>query len=162
MNNMNWSEAVDYALQSLKDYNGASVKVSFNPVWEYVKVIKDELVPNIPNDLQYFEPSARDGYMVSLKGNYAGVHLAESSKFISLTDMKEDVSSLMAQMHSNIVSVYQKTEVSLYIGLWIEKGKVVADVSVNVPDRESAILLGLANKQRAIYDCVMQECIYLK
>jgi hypothetical protein len=46
--------------------------------------------------------------------------------------------------------------------LWIEKGKVVADVSVNVPDRESAILLGLANKQRAIYDCRMQECIYLK
>lgn len=159
MNNMNWSEAVDYALQSLKEYNGASVKVSFgHAVWNHVV----ELAPDIPSDSKHLQSSAKDGYMVSLKGNYAGVKLHESSKFISLTDMKEDVSSLMAQMHSNIVSVYQKVEVSLYIGLWVEKGKVVADVSVNVPDRESAILLGLANKQRAIYDCVMQECIYLK
>jgi hypothetical protein len=159
MNNMNWSEAVDYALQSLKDYNGASVKVAFDPLWKYVK---KELAPDIPSDLKYLESSAKDGYMVSLKGNYAGVKLQESSKFISLTDMKSDVEGLMAEMHSNIIKVYWHTEVNLYIGLWIEKGKVVADVSVNVPDRESAILLGLANKQRAIYDCRMQECIYLK
>ncbi len=156
---MNWSEAVDYALRSLKDYNGASVKVTFDPLWKYVK--KDSTA-DIPSDLKYLEPSARDGYMVSLKGNYAGVKLHESSKFISLSDMKSDVECLMAEMHSNILKVYRQTEVNLYVGLWIEKGKIVADVSVNVPDRESAILLGLANKQRAIYDCVLQECIYLK
>lgn len=159
MNNMNWSEAVNYALRSLKDYNGASVKVSFDPLWKYVK--KDSTM-DIPSNLEYLEPSAKDGYMVGLKGNYAGVKLQESSKFISLSNMKSDVEGLMAEMHSNILKVYMQTEVNLYIGLWIEKGKVVADVSVNVPDRESAILLGLANKQRAIYDCRMQECIYLK
>ena len=159
MNNMNWSEAVNYALRSLKDYNGASVKVSFNPLWKYVK--KDSTM-DIPSNLEYLEPSAKDGYMVGLKGNYAGVKLQESSKFISLSNMKSDVEGLMAEMHSNILKVYMQTEVNLYIGLWIEKGRIVADVSVNVPDRESAILLGLANKQRAIYDCRMQECIYLK
>lgn len=159
MNNMNWSEAVDYALQSLKDYNGASVMVSFNPVWNYVKTGE---LRDLPSDLQYLEPSATDGYMVSLKGNYAGVKLQESSKFISLTDMRSDVERLMAEMCIQILKVYSKAEVNLYIGLWVEKGKIVADVSVNVPDRESAILLGLANKQRAIYDCRMQECIYLK
>lgn len=151
MNNMNWNEAVNYALRSLQDYNGASVKLPFgHSVWTY-----------IVGNAKYLEPSAQDGYMVSLKGNYAGVDLQESSKFISLTDMKSDVEGLMAEMHSNILKVYSKTEVNLYIGLWVEEGKIVADVSVNVPDRESAILLGLANKQRAIYDCRMQECIYL-
>lgn len=159
MNNMNWSEAVNYALRSLNDYDGASVKVSFNPLWKYVK--KDSST-DIPSDLKYLESSARDGYMVSLKGNYAGVKLQESVKFISPSNIESDVEGLMAEMRSNILKVYRQTEVNLYIGLWIEKGRIVADVSVNVPDRESAILLGLANKQRAIYDCRMQECIYLK
>lgn len=158
MNNMNWSEAVNYALRSLNDYDGASVKVSFDPLWKYVK--KDSNM-DIPSWLKCFEPSARDGYMVSLKGSYAGVRLQESIKFISPSNIESDVEGLMAEMRSNILKVYRHAEVNLYIGLWIEKGRIVADVSVNVPDRESAILLGLANKQRAIYDCRMQECIYL-
>ena len=50
----------------------------------------------------------------------------------------------------------------MYAGVWLENGLFCFDISDNIATREQAIYEGVKNKQRAIYDCKNNDCIYLK
>lgn len=50
----------------------------------------------------------------------------------------------------------------MYAGIWLENGLYCLDISTNIATREQAIYIGVKNEQRAIYNCVNNDYIYLK
>lgn len=52
-------------------------------------------------------------------------------------------------------------DVSLYLGAWIDGDELYLDISENIPDFETAEKLGIERKQKAIFNCVNQQTIFL-
>lgn len=79
------------------------------------------------------------GYMVSLKGS------EEIHPSLTLKALRD---------YSRRVSIG-------FLGVWIDKGKVYLDNSINIDNLEEAIKLGKENDQLAIYDIVNDAVIEL-
>lgn len=47
----------------------------------------------------------------------------------------------------------------IYIGFWINEGRLIVDLSENIMDRETAMAKGLERNQLAIYDCLDKQDI---
>ena len=87
------------------------------------------------------------GYMVSV---------ADEAKFsLDPASNPDDVRGFM-QANSNLLN-----QPNHYVGGWVEQGKLVMDVSINVADKDEAIRIGLENNQDGIFDLNTGQTIYL-
>lgn len=60
------------------------------------------------------------------------------------------------------IKLYQKNLLhNEFIGLWLENNVIYLDVSKHYEKKQTAILAGIKNKQRAIYDCKNKKDIEL-
>ena len=85
------------------------------------------------------------GYMVSDKG---------SELIMPIKDIKP--------LLKTCISKYAyKLKKDKYFGLWIDKEKCYFDISENVQDLKIAIIQGMKNGQKAIFDISNKKSIYL-
>lgn len=84
------------------------------------------------------------GYMVSLQGSETRTTLKDFNK--------------------SILKRYIKlaTKREAFIGLWLDKGVLYVDISVNIMKRETALSMAKNNNQLAIYDVINNVSIYTK
>lgn len=95
----------------------------------------------------YTDISYKNGYMVSLYGLEKQVPIGEA------------YSKKTMQLLRQYRKLAKKYNASL--GLWIEKGTLFIDISINIIDKNKAIKVGIDNKQLAIYDIVNDQTINL-
>jgi hypothetical protein len=55
----------------------------------------------------------------------------------------------------------QQNPDNIYLGFWINEGKLYIDLAENIPDRDDAIEAGHYRNQLAIYDCESKQDITL-
>jgi hypothetical protein len=86
----------------------------------------------------------------------------DTGYMVSLADREKRVDELTAKAISNYISDNMRhlTLGRTFFGVW-KDGEWVLDVSVNIPDLESAISAGLLNQQLAIWDCANGKAIFL-
>ena len=48
-----------------------------------------------------------------------------------------------------------------FLGAWMDEGTLYLDISNHYTDKDEALKQGIVNQQRAIYDVINQESIYL-
>lgn len=85
------------------------------------------------------------GYMVSDKG---------SELIMSMKDVKPLLKTCISKYAHNL----QKNR---YFGIWIDDQKCYFDISENVQDLKAAIIQGMKNGQKAIFDISNKKSIYL-
>jgi len=93
------------------------------------------------------EYDVTDGYIVSLKGFEEQLYLDDFEN--------KDISNFIGKH----VSFFIKEE--YFVGGWVDGNTVYLDVSIKVNDLEEALLLGLTNNQKAIYDAKNKRTIDL-
>ena len=91
------------------------------------------------------ESNPATGYMVSLNG------FEEQFYFDDFEN--KDIKNYFVK-HVNKLS-----DPSCFFGGWVNGNQVFLDVSINVPDLEQAIYLGITNNQEAIFDCALNTSI---
>lgn len=107
-----------------------------------IRIIQKTLKNGGYTDIQY-----NQGFMVSLYGLETQVPLGEA---YSQKTMK------VLRQYRKLAKKYNGS-----LGLWIEKGTLFIDISINIADKNEAIKFGLDNKQLAIYDIVNETTINL-
>jgi GTPase SAR1 family protein len=90
------------------------------------------------------------GFMVSRKGMGA---IENAKDFYDPTKGKKILSDYMKK-HKNELSTGED-----YLGVWHEGDKVYLDVSANIMDRETAVVMGQENDQISIWDVVNFDTI---
>ena len=95
----------------------------------------------------YTDISYNKGFMVSLYGLETQVPLGEAHSKKTMQLLRQ---------YRKIAKRYNGS-----LGLWIEKGTLFIDVSINIVNKAEAIKMGLENKQLAIYDIVNDKAINL-
>lgn len=95
----------------------------------------------------YTDISYKNGYMVSLHGLETQVPIGEA--------YSKKTMQLLRQ-YRKLAKRYNGS-----LGLWIEKGTLFIDVSINIINKAEAIKFGIDNKQLAIYDIVNDQTIDL-
>ena len=95
--------------------------------------------------LNVADESPTTGYMVSLPDHETILPLAVASDSLVET----------------IVDNYKSIAGEHYVGAWVDDNKIYFDVSENVAERETAIMLGRERKQLGIFDLSSFETIYL-
>lgn len=93
------------------------------------------------------DTAPNSGYMVSMP---------KTERRIPLALFNEESLSSFVNYHAK--DIYK---LGAMLGAWIEKDTVFLDLSVNIPDYDTARLLGIKYKQLAIYDIANAETIYL-
>lgn len=88
-----------------------------------------------------------NGYMVSIK---------DVSTISSLDLIEDEIQKIVLSNASMFL------EKDIYMGSWIDDGKIYIDISKNVQEIKSAIRLGMLNDQLAIYDLNNGRDIKLK
>jgi hypothetical protein len=86
------------------------------------------------------------GYMVAKQGTEL------------ILDLGDDLAVVITEIANFITRNYMSGH---SIGGWYEDGKLYLDVSNWVADKQQAILIGIANKQLAIYEIHTANCINL-
>ena len=107
-----------------------------------LSIIRKTLKNGGYTDIQY-----KNGYMVSLYGLEKKVPIGEA---YSQKTMK------VLRQYRKIAKKYNGS-----LGLWIEKGTLFIDISINIINKAEAIKFGINNKQLAIYDIVNDKAINL-
>ncbi|MFH8346826.1 hypothetical protein [Streptomyces sp. NPDC018045] len=92
-------------------------------------------------------PTPVSGYMVSVAGSERTFPLHSFS-----------VSDLNKYMHEYLDRVVYE---SMFFGAWIDGDLVYLDLSVNIADRNAAVVLGRMESQLAIYDVTNEKVISL-
>lgn len=74
-----------------------------------------------------------------------------------------DINSFDSSCIEKIISenIYLLSKDGVFLGTWVDEGKVYIDISENITDIENAKTVGIARKQLAIFDCFKKEVIYL-
>lgn len=107
-----------------------------------LSIIKKTLKNGGYTDVEY-----KNGYMVSLYGLETQVPLGEA---YTKNTMK------LLRQYRKLAKRYGGS-----LGLWIEKGTLFIDVSINIVNKAEAIKVGIDNKQLAIYDIAKDKAINL-
>lgn len=95
----------------------------------------------------YTDISYKNGYMVSLHGLETQVPIGEAYSKKTMQLLKK---------YRKMARQYNGS-----LGLWIDKGTLFIDISINIIDKKEAIKVGIDNKQLAIYDIVKDKSIKL-
>lgn len=107
-----------------------------------LNIIKKTLKNGGYTDVEY-----KNGYMVSLYGLETKVPIGEA------------YSKKTMQLLKKYRKLAKKYNASL--GLWIDKGTLFIDISMNIINKDEAIKAGIDNKQLSIYDIVNDKVINL-
>lgn len=107
-----------------------------------LNIIKKTLKNGGYTDIQY-----KNGYMVSLYGLETKIPLGEAYSKKTMQVLRQ---------YRKLAKRYNGS-----LGLWIEKGTLFIDVSINIANKAEAIKVGIDNKQLAIYDIVNDQTINL-
>jgi hypothetical protein len=93
------------------------------------------------------ESNPTNGYMVSLLNN----------------ELVIDANDLCATVLSEyiIANADELSDDNAFVGLWINNGKAYLDVSIHYPELKYAIIAGMNNKQKAIWDFSNNRAITL-
>ncbi len=105
-------------------------------------------------------------------GNYSNGELIEynSGYMVSIKDIVkinlEAVSTLnVLKVIDNIISTFDIEDTDCIYGFWIDRvnkqSSLYIDISINIPNLEDAVKIGVSNKQLAIWDCNLNESITL-
>lgn len=95
----------------------------------------------------YTDISYKNGYMVSLYGLEKQVPIGEAYSKKTMQILRQ---------YRKLTKRYNGS-----LGLWIDKGTLFIDISINIVDKNKAIKVGIDNKQLAIYDIVNDKAISL-
>ena len=95
----------------------------------------------------YTDISYKDGFMVSLYGLETQVPIGEAYSKKTMQVLRR---------YRKLAKKYNGS-----LGLWIEKGVLFIDISINIINKDEAIKFGIENKQLAIYDIVNETTINL-
>jgi hypothetical protein len=93
-----------------------------------------------------------DGFMVSVYGHEYSVP-ADCS-------IGEYISAWMS-VQKRAEAIQLREGIHTYVGTWLHDGHIVFDVSYNIPAWADAQVMGLANKQKAVYDVENSKDIFL-
>ena len=107
-----------------------------------------------------------DGYMVSLDGFESSITLNafHSRQLGFVANYIESADSVIHGFNpSTIQSLWINAdgEYPLYIGSWINDGRLVMDISIHVQSLKQARIFGERFHQKAIFDNAKKESIYL-
>lgn len=97
-------------------------------------------------------------------GNYSNGKLAEYNKgyMVSVEDiLKVNIKSVSLVNLSKIIGYIVKEYKYKNLGFWMDNNMLYIDKSVNIPNLEDAVKIGVSNKQLAIWDCNLNESITL-
>lgn len=95
------------------------------------------------------ELNPKEGYFVSLPNK---------ENIFNLSDLSDIV--IMGYICDNLDQLLNKNA-KYFLGGWIDKDRVYLDVSIQLFEPQEAILLGIKNQQKAIFDAYEQKVIYL-
>lgn len=87
------------------------------------------------------------GFMVSLPDSEKVVNVSE----LTSADIRAQLTKMLARDSEN-----------LFFGAWVDDNKVYLDFSLNLEDKNEALLFGELWAQLAIWDCANSETIYLE
>jgi hypothetical protein len=79
----------------------------------------------------------------------------------------KDFQQVSAVLDENLVKMYTREHAEflirddVYLGLWLSNGLWYYDVSINVEGLANAVLMGVKNRQQAIWDCANNREIQL-
>jgi len=108
----------------------------------------------------------KDGYMVSLE-NYESMitlNAFHSRQLGFVANYIESIDSVINEFNPKTMqSFYNLSDGTypIYIGGWIDDGKLVMDISIQVKTLNQAMELAKRFKQKAIFDNAKKESIYL-
>ena len=79
------------------------------------------------------------------------------------TETQVPVSGLDTEIFYRLCNLYEDWAVyhQCNWGIWLNDGKLYFDLSVNIPELDKALEVGVANQQLAIWDCANSQCISL-
>lgn len=93
-----------------------------------------------------------DGFMVSVQGHE---HIIPKE-----STMGEFISAWTG-MQKIAESIQLRETIPTYVGTWLHDGHIVFDVSYNIPVWADAQAMGIANKQKAVYDVANDKELFL-
>lgn len=97
------------------------------------------------------EFTASKGYAVSMLGYETRVKLDDTLA----------IETLVERYQAIIANILRNTALDVKLGFWIDSGELYIDVSQIVPDLETALYLGRAREQKAIYSFETKQVITL-
>lgn len=107
-----------------------------------------------------FEDAIKNGGLTVNKSGLAvefkkGYQVSKKDCFVIGIDKK-------AECLKAIKNVLDRITNNEFCGLWVDGGKLYADISINILDREKAIEMGEKLKQISIFNWTIKSCINLK
>jgi hypothetical protein len=110
-----------------------------------------------------------DGYMVSIDGYESSItlnafHSRQLGFVAGYIESIDSVNSIINGIVSTRIQAYWNhdgMEYPLFIGSWINDGRLVMDISIQVKTLNQAMELAKRFNQKAIFDNVKKESIYL-
>ena len=97
-------------------------------------------------------------------GNYSNGKLIEYNNgyMVSVEDiLKVNITSVSLVNLSKIIGYIVNGYKYKNLGFWIDNNMLYIDKSINIPNLEDAVKIGVSNKQLAIWDCNLNESITL-
>jgi len=98
-------------------------------------------------DEDFRSKSFTNGYMVALNKNV-------ETSIVEMNDVKK-IAEMLTDLSSQVGG-------DVYIGGWVDEGKLCLELAQFVRNREEAIRLGHEREQRAIYDILRDVDLYMK
>lgn len=99
-----------------------------------------------------------DGQKVNFKTGYMVSHKSPSL-FLSYSQFEKLTLDSLGELLKNL---YFKASKFDYLGYWFDDQKIYIDLSINIQNKSQAIQFGLANEQKAIWDCENEITIDLQ
>jgi hypothetical protein len=103
-----------------------------------------------------------EGFSINCDGEVpTGGFMVSTNKATEYATKVEDL-TVWAVAHYIEKHLYELINPTNYLGGWVDDGMAYLDISTNVPTIEEATDLGYVANQKAIWDVVNQESIYLQ
>ena len=102
------------------------------------------------------DPHPLERYRVSVRPDLERSHSMKGWGWLSWQETGQAIFEYLRDLPSGTLDTPGS-----YFGAWIEDGQLVLDVSRAYTSLETAKLVGKRNSQKAIYDAVADEVIYL-
>lgn len=112
------------------------------------------------NIAKLFDDAIKNGGLTVNKSGLAvefkkGYQVSKKDCFIIGIDKK-------AECLKAVKNVLDKITKDEFCGLWVDDGKLYADISINILDRKKAVEMGERLKQISIFEWATKSCINLK
>ena len=103
-----------------------------------------------------FDTAPDHGYMASYEdfGGQGEAFCESTENIYALRSLFLELAMRIVERGGRLPNGYDDDEMyGLYIGAWVENGRVVGDISRHFTNEDEVLEFSIANHQRAYYDC---------